>query len=812
MNKEIKKRRFSLPRLSEDTRELILEIAVLLIALALTPVKFFFSTYPFGIAFCCACKRRTPFAVAGCAIGALLFIDDFVPYLVALLSLVAIRLVGSVWLSNDKEKEIKLGEGVRAGFLSSLFSERVGVRVGICALCTLGLSVYRVIIGGFAYYDIFVLIFNVVFSSILAYALSNASENAEPSGRALGVCALLFMGIFAIRGRELFGLDISIILSYAVSLYASRHAGTTRGVALATVLGVCHGASFAPVFAIGALISCVLWRFSYYVAIIGALVISVGYGILTTGYEAIVYLLPELLLASVVMYPICRFELLPVPSFLSRGAGTYADALGSTRSSELRSGLGRASVAFNDISKMLCDLSEQAKAPSRDFFKGTCLEICESYCYSCPKRSICWERDVITTKDNLAKLSEGAFSQDKVSCDIVNEKFLHRCPNIEKIIDDINATKRELSTSLKRSDKLEVSSQDYEIVARLIDDLSAKIEKGTLPNEALSARARSVCERVGLRCESVSVIGEDRVKVIASGVDIEGSRCSLDEIREELEDALGVSLAEPTISESEGTGTLTLCSARSVELSYFKSTHTQGEQGENGDTLCAFFSPEDKFYMLLCDGMGTGRDAFLTSSMCAEFLQKILSACQNKELCLTMLNNMIRAKSLECSSSVDLLEIDLLNGEACLTKSGAGPSFIKRGASVFRLHSKTAPIGIMRTLDAERLDFSLREGDIVIMISDGIASDERDSKYLVDFLSKVEILDNEDAPYSPEADTEVIYPAGARSPLVGTREKSDTPRAIPISALADEIIALSRSRASASGDDMTVGVAQIKAI
>ena len=64
------------------------------------------------------------------------------------------------------------------------------------------------------------------------------------------------------------------------------------------------------------------------------------------------------------------------------------------------------------------------------------------------------------------------------------------------------------------------------------------------------------------------------------------------------------------------------------------------------------------------------------------------------------------AKSLECSSSVDLLEIDLASAEASLTKSGAAPSFIKRGENVFRLHSKTAPIGIMKALDAERLDFS----------------------------------------------------------------------------------------------------------
>ena len=317
-----------------------------------------------------------------------------------------------------------------------------------------------------------------------------------------------------------------------------------------------------------------------------------------------------------------------------------------------------------------------------------------------------------------------------------------------------------------------------------------------------------------MRFSRVEVFGSREPKIVVSGVDTESSKCSLDEVQASLEEALGAPLTEPKLSERAGEQLLTLEGARALDVEFFKSQCPRLEGEESGDTLCAFFGVNEHFYMLLCDGMGSGHDASLTSSICAEFLQRALTSVRSKELCLTMLNNLIRAKSLECSSSVDLLEIDLIGEHACLTKSGAAPSFVKRGSSVFRLHSKTAPIGIMRSLDAEVLDFNLREGDIVIMISDGIASDERDSKYLVDFLSHLEIVDDEDFidTSSPKgAITTTLTPASSSasisvSPHHGTNAPSE--KKLPLSALPDAIIDLAKSRLRVATDDLSVAVAR----
>jgi stage II sporulation protein E len=104
-----------------------------------------------------------------------------------------------------------------------------------------------------------------------------------------------------------------------------------------------------------------------------------------------------------------------------------------------------------------------------------------------------------------------------------------------------------------------------------------------------------------------------------------------------------------------------------------------------------------------------------------------------------MLNNMIRSRAAdsagETSSTVDLLELDLMTGDAAFIKSGAAPSFVVRKDTVHRIQAGTAPIGIIQTLDAQKTAFRLRAGDTVVMISDGILQNDPEGTWLRAYLA-----------------------------------------------------------------------------
>ena len=144
--------------------------------------------------------------------------------------------------------------------------------------------------------------------------------------------------------------------------------------------------------------------------------------------------------------------------------------------------------------------------------------------------------------------------------------------------------------------------------------------------------------------------------------------------------------------------------------------------------------------MLISDGMGSGREAALTSGVCAAILQRLIGAGAGLETSLKMLNNIIRAGERECSATVDIAEIDLLTGEARFIKSGAAPSFVLRNGSIFRLQSKTVPLGIIRALDAEMIRFNVLPGDRVVMVSDGAARSYEEVPWLLDMMTSDEVL------------------------------------------------------------------------
>ena len=120
------------------------------------------------------------------------------------------------------------------------------------------------------------------------------------------------------------------------------------------------------------------------------------------------------------------------------------------------------------------------------------------------------------------------------------------------------------------------------------------------------------------------------------------------------------------------------------------------------------------------------------------FIEKMLCAGNRADITLRMLNNVIRSENLgvgaECSATVDLFELDLMNGSASFIKSGAAPTYVARGGTVYKISSRTMPVGIIKDADARITRFDTQKGDLVVMISDGCCPDSEDCAWLVEYL------------------------------------------------------------------------------
>ena len=110
-----------------------------------------------------------------------------------------------------------------------------------------------------------------------------------------------------------------------------------------------------------------------------------------------------------------------------------------------------------------------------------------------------------------------------------------------------------------------------------------------------------------------------------------------------------------------------------------------------------------------------------------------------------MLNRFLRqgrnGGDVESSTTVDLLSVDLLLGHACFLKSGSAPTYVKRGKNIIYVDAKTAPVGILREIDAKQIDFDLKVGDVIVMVSDGVTGGENECLWLLNLLDATEETD-----------------------------------------------------------------------
>jgi serine phosphatase RsbU (regulator of sigma subunit) len=137
--------------------------------------------------------------------------------------------------------------------------------------------------------------------------------------------------------------------------------------------------------------------------------------------------------------------------------------------------------------------------------------------------------------------------------------------------------------------------------------------------------------------------------------------------------------------------------------------------------------------------MGSGQEASETSALCVAFLEKMLSSGNRVEISLQMLNSFLRAKNTgcggECSATVDLLELDMMGGHAVFAKNGAAPTYVVRRGTVYKLRSRSMPLGILRDSTPHLLRFRMHPGDVVVMVSDGVTLGNDECPWLIDLLS-----------------------------------------------------------------------------
>lgn len=694
---------------------------------------------PFGTALLCASETNIPWIFAGLIVSAFTRKETMLINIVTYSAVLIMRILlcrvlglrrGKNRVSFREPEAIRLATAASAGFISGL---------------------YGIFDGGFEKSCLYSALFLIALTPAVTFLYGGVSGKPEISGMRhdAGVLAMMFTLVLSLTSLTLFGGGLAgfspaVIVSVFLTLCTAFSGGAFRGGIVGMICGLACGAELSPMLGIAGVIAGTLRHTGILLSMFAFCGSGAAFSMVTQGLSSFGGTIPDILWGAALFAPAAKLGLLPklYPLFALSGGETAINNTAVSRvlaegkrGTDTERRMESLSDALSSLSSVFYTLSNRITEPGIYEVRVLCEKSFKKYCEKCRMSTICWGREYERTADIMNKLANAVAKNGCADSEYIPDDFFKRCPNALKAISELNLSHARMLEAAAKENKTEVFALDYEAMAKLLESSCSDAAEEYSCDRELTEKVRRAAHDMNLFAAGIAVFGKRRKTIAAGGVDISNVSLSSGEMCREFEKACGIKLTVPEFSMDDDYVTMTSSSARVISVESARASLKKDNETVNGDSVACFSNKEDYFYSLISDGMGSGRDAAITSRITCIFLEKMLSAGNKKSIVLKMLNNFIRNKNLECFATVDLLEIDLLTASAGFIKSGAAASYVIRDKKLFKIASNSLPIGITREITAEEIRFELRAGDLIIMISDGISQSFEDGIWLADLLS-----------------------------------------------------------------------------
>ncbi len=764
----------SFARRREGLESPIYDVVAFLAAFLTSRCHIIFGAYPVALAIIAVLPSRVWLAVAGSVVGALTLGQAGIVYSMISVIVAFLRIIIS---ATERRKSDTDGER------ATLFHESLLLRMSAAVIGGFIAAVYEILLNGFSLTSVLFGTSMVVLPAVITFALSGLFESGiipslifRSSGEIFSVkqkdeserfnliffqCSALlaiFLISLSLEQYELLGVSAGYIFAGIATLFTARRFGALRGGAVGFVstvgLSSLHSVAFAlSGLAVGALSGLgIIW------AVISGGVVLVAWSAYAEGLVGLLSTLPEYAISAAVAIPLFKkIRLERTEEELTSAESIAEDMVGTmalSYKSKYTGSLDALEAAFSAIAALTGEEREREEHISRaevERLVGECLsryfDVQNIYMPGVDEARTYFmsESENISTK---------LYKNGRISpSDFNTPSYLSQIA--AGVSEAINRAMGIISEERYRERTKDTSPEDFSHVAKLINEARLNDSREKTLNHTLTERVSELIKGLGISGYAVQVYGERSPHFIIATEDEVGSIVTSPELKRGIEELAGVRLATP---EYYRRGKMALMECDTAPAFYVESASAAEAiepGGISGDVTHTLSSAEMRHYSLLADGMGSGREARATSEFLSDFLSRTLEVGAGTESSLRLANSLIRRRREECSATLDLFTLDLISGEAMFYKCGAAPSYVKRGASLFRIRSRTSPLGLMSELDAERIRVELESGDYVIMFSDGVSSDG-EATWLVDLLSRP-------APASPKEYADIILATARRN-------------------------------------------------
>ena len=546
------------------------------------------------------------------------------------------------------------------------------------------------------------------------------------SKEVVSMCISLLILILCLSGLSFFGVTLSgVVCSYVViaSSYLFKESGGAI-IGTGASLGFAMTGNSQPTVFCYAGAGLVSGLFSYSGRILCACAYIFSYGALQVflGNKGEYAPLIETTLATVlfVLTPQKLFFQIKLRlSFLSfSGDGKEFRNLIVSRIKSVRDAVGDMSGTVSRVSQML---KEKAVPDTSDVY----LRVRDNVCEKCASYNRCWRNNLPGTLGEFDEIVEIIRKKGSIAPSASPMSLQSRCIRIMTLCDSFNKNyvlySAKIGAEGRVNEMRKITADQFDTVCDLLDDLIIGFERDVKPLANKSLALKNSLDDIGVSA-FVNCYEDDGMNTIINmSVDAD---CKVpdEDICECIKNATEKDFPPPTVISGEKEKMLLFWEKPKLSAECVFYQMSSDDRKVCGDAFDSFFDGRGNFIAMLSDGMGTGERAAVDGAMASSLFSRLIISGFSFPCALRLVNSAMLVKSHEETlATLDILKINLYNGQSVIYKAGATVSLLFRKGKVCEIKKSAMPIGILRQAEFATIKGGLKNEDVIIIMSDGAA-------------------------------------------------------------------------------------------
>lgn len=398
--------------------------------------------------------------------------------------------------------------------------------------------------------------------------------------------------------------------------------------------------------------------------------------------------------------------------------------------------------SFNKLAETLGNVDKKYTLSQKEV--GDIIDdVANSSCINCQRRDSCWGAShFVQTYETFQHMV--ARYERQGPADVPSEALVQFCIQPKMILSNMNHTqgyyKNNLQWQNRTKETKEIVAWQLKQIGGVLSHVAADVANHVQFSDYLEQSLANALELAKLEVENVIVL-ENQQGHYTVELKYKGPRKLLAGLEHLISKVVGRTMVE---SEQRHNHRVTYVEAQKYRVSTGIAKISK-EDSRSGDSHGVMHVSGAKALVMLSDGMGSGGRASEESAATVDMFEEFMSAGFDKETSVKIINSIKVLNSEEdYFSTLDACLVDLYSGMTDFVKMGASATYVLSREGVDVVKSKSLPMGILNEVQVEPIKKRLQAGDIVVMVTDGVAepSDNLQGEdQLLDMLQVMELRD-----------------------------------------------------------------------